>query len=89
MKVAGFIYGLTNGPRGWSAFLHFYYKKIVAQTMALVCTTNVSMFFYIFNSLTTLMSESEDEDTSVAPCDNSVIKLEMAEISLDVFTYCC
>ena len=31
-------------PRGWSAFLHFYYKKIVAQTMALVCTTNVSMF---------------------------------------------
>ncbi|MDN4607031.1 hypothetical protein, partial [Sporosarcina highlanderae] len=24
--------------------LHFYYKKIVAQTMAMVCTTNVSMF---------------------------------------------
>lgn len=44
MKLAGLIYGLTNGPRGWSAFLHFYYKKIVAQTMALVCTTNVSMF---------------------------------------------
>ncbi|WP_249662101.1 hypothetical protein, partial [Lysinibacillus fusiformis] len=44
MKLAGLIYGLTNGPRGWSAFLHYYYKKIVARTMALVCTTNVSMF---------------------------------------------
>ncbi|WP_235617114.1 hypothetical protein, partial [Lysinibacillus mangiferihumi] len=44
---AGFIYGLTKGPRGWSAFLHFYYKKIVAQTMALVCTTNVSMFLVL------------------------------------------
>ncbi len=47
MKLAGLIYGLTNGPRGWSAFLHFYYKKIVAQTMALVCTTNVSMFLNV------------------------------------------
>ena len=49
MKLAGLIYGLTNGPRGWSAFLHFYYKKIVAQTMALVCTTNVSMLRILKN----------------------------------------
>ena len=48
-----------------------------------------SLFYYIFSSLTTLMSESEEEETSVAPCDNSVIKLDIAEISLDVFTYCC
>ena len=58
MKVAGFIYGLTNGPRGWSAFLHFYYKKIVAQTMALVCTTNVSMFFNIFSVLISYSNEN-------------------------------
>mgnify|MGYP006912946462 FL=1 len=27
--------------------LHFYYKKIVAQTMAVVSATNLSMFFYM------------------------------------------
>jgi hypothetical protein len=44
-------YGLLHGPISGSTFLHFYYKKIVAQTMALVCTTNVSMFkkWFVFD----------------------------------------
>ena len=42
--MSRFLIRTLIGPRGCSAYLHFYYKKIVAQTMAVVCATNVSMF---------------------------------------------
>jgi len=44
--MSRFVIRTLIGPRGWSAYLHFYYKKIVAQTMAVVCTTNLSMFVH-------------------------------------------